>query len=332
MRIVLDAMGGDHAPAVPVAGAVAAARAYPDAEILLAGREEVIQAELSRHDTAGLPLQIVPASQVIEMHDHAAMAVRRKKDASIVVGVRLVREGQADAFVSAGHSGATMAAATLLLGRPPGVDRPALATVFPSLQGRFLFADVGATTDCRPEWLLQFARMGAVYAERVFGLSNPRVGLLSNGEEESKGDRLVQESHALLRQAAGLNFVGNVEPKDALLHNAVEVLIADGFVGNIMLKGTEAAAEMLLRMLREELTRTWSSKLAAALLRPAFRRVMARLDYREYGGALLLGLNGVAIIAHGRSDAQAIQNAIRVAREAVLKGAVEAVAEALKET
>lgn len=331
MRIALDAMGGDYAPRVPVAGAVEAARAY-GVEVLLVGREGKVGSELARHETAGLSLQIVPASEVIEMEEHAAMAVRRKRDSSVVVGTRLVRDGGADAFVSAGHSGATMAAATLLLGRATGVDRPALATIFPRREGVFFLADVGATTDCRPKYLLQFARMGVVYAERVYGLKRPRVGLLSNGEEETKGDRLVQEAHALLRQAGDLRFVGNVEPKDALIAGAAEVVIADGFVGNIVLKSTEAAAEFLLGLMREELTRTLWSKLVAALLRPAFRRIRAHLDYSEYGGALLLGLRGVAIIAHGRSDARAVQNAIRVARDAVAQGAVEEVARAMERT
>ncbi|MBN1483767.1 MAG: phosphate acyltransferase PlsX [Chloroflexia bacterium] len=330
MRIVLDAMGGDHAPGIPVAGAVAAARAY-ELEIVLVGREEEVRAELSRHDTAGLSLPIVHAPDVIEMHDHAAMAVRRNKDSSIVRGVYLVRDGEAEAFVSAGHSGAVMAAATLVLGRLPGVERPALATAFPHPSGTFLLVDIGANTDCRPEYLLQFAYMGAVYAEGVFGLRNPRIALIANGEEESKGDRLVQQAHALLREAPGLHFVGNVEPKDMLLHNAAEVVVADGFVGNMVVKSTEAAAALFETLLREELSRSFWSKLGAGLfLRPAFRRVKARLDYREYGGALLLGLRGVTIIAHGRSDAYAIQNAVRVACESVSCGAVEAVAQALQ--
>ncbi|MGC8874718.1 MAG: phosphate acyltransferase PlsX [Chloroflexia bacterium] len=326
MRIVVDAMGGDYAPREVVAGAVEAARLYGE-EIVLVGREEEVRAELARHGSAELAL--VHAPEVIAMDEHPAMAVRRKGDSSIVVGMRMVRDGQAEAFVSAGNSGAVMAAATWLLGRIPGVERPALASVFPSRAGFFLVADIGANTDCRPEYLLQFARMASAYAQHVLHRPHPRVALLANGEEETKGDRLVQEAYALLRQATDLNFAGNIEPKDALA-GAVDVVIADGFVGNIFLKSTEATAETLLGMLREELTRSVWSRLPAALLRPAFRRLRHRLDYREYGGALLLGLKGIAVIAHGRSDARAICNAVRVARESVLQGAVEAIARALQ--
>ena len=328
MRIALDAMGGDLAPQSPVAGAVEAARAY-GVEILLVGPEEVVREEVARHDTSGLSLPIVHAPEVIAMDEHAAQAVRRKGDSSIVVGMRLVRDGQAQAFVSAGHSGAIMAAATLILGRLPGVERPALATPFPSRKGFFLFLDAGANTDCRPEYLLQFARMGAIYAEKVYGLARPRVALLSNGEEESKGDRLVREAHALLRQASDLNFLGNIEPKD-MLAGAADVVVADGFVGNLVMKSAEAVAEMLLGTLRQELARSPLTRLPALFLIPAFRRVRARLDYSEYGGALLLGLRGIAITAHGRSNPRAIRNAIRVAREAVLQQAVEAMAGALR--
>ncbi len=328
MRIVLDAMGGDYIPQVPVAGAVEAARAFGD-EILLVGPEPEIQAELARHDAAGLPLQLVHAPEVIAMDEHAAMAVRRKKDSSISVGMRLVRDGQADAFVSAGHSGAVMAAAILILGRLPGVHRSPLATIFPNSKGWHVLTDIGANTDCRPEYLVQFAYMGAAFAEKVHGLTRPRVALLANGEEDTKGDRLVQEAHALLRQETELNFIGNVEPKE-MLAGAADVVVADGFVGNMMIKGTEAVAELILGLMREEFTRTLSTKIKAALLRPALRRVKRRLDYSEYGGGLLLGLKGVVIIGHGRSNAAAIRNAIRLAREAVEQGTVPAIAQSLK--
>jgi glycerol-3-phosphate acyltransferase PlsX len=327
MRIALDAMGGDFAPEVPVAGAVEAARTY-GADILLIGRESAVRTELDRHRTDHLPLHIVHTPQVIDSHEHPAMAVRRKKESSIVVGMRMVRDGKADAFVSAGHSGATMVAATLILGRAPGVERAALSTAMPSRKGLYLLADAGANTDCRPEYLLQFGHMAAVYAEKVYDIAHPRVGLLSNGEEETKGDQLVQEAHALLQAAPNLNFVGNAEPKE-IFAGAVDVVVADGFAGNIFLKTTEAVGEVLLGLLREELTRTPLRKLAAASLRPAFRSAMAPLDYSEYGGALLLGLNGVAIIGHGRSNAKAVLNAVRVARLAVLKGAVDAVSQAI---
>lgn len=329
MRIALDAMGGDHAPAVVVAGAVEAARRY-GGEILLVGPEALVAAELAGHDTAGLGLSIVHAPEVIEMSEHPAMAVRRKRASSIVVGNRLVRDGQAEAFVSAGNSGACMAASTLILGRLPGIERPTLAAVFPSLHGLFVLADAGANTDCKPEYLVQFATMGAVYARKVLGIANPRVGLVANGEEATKGDRLVQEAHALLKQACGLNFVGNVEPKE-MLAGAVDVAVADGFVGNLVMKSAEAAAEMLVSLLRQELTRSLATRVPAALLRSAFRRLRARMDYSEYGGAPLLGLKGVSILAHGRSDARAICNAIHVARQVVAGGTQEAIAQALTE-
>ncbi len=327
MRIVLDAMGGDHAPQVTVAGAVAAAREY-EIEVVLVGPEAEVRAELAHHDTAGLSLPIVHAPETIGMDEHPAMAVRRKKDSSIVVGMRLVRDGQAAAFVSAGNTGACMAAALFILGRLPTVERAPLATVFPTKQGFFVFTDTGANTDCRPEYLVQFATMAAVYAERVYGRPNPRVALLANGEEDTKGDKLVQEAHALLKRAAGLNFIGNVEPKE-MLAGAADVVVVDGFPGNLAMKTAEATADMIMGLLREELTRTAFFKLLAAMLRPAFRRVKARMDYSEYGGALLLGLQGAVVIAHGRSNAQAIKNALRVANEAVAKGAVQAIAQAL---
>lgn len=329
MRLVLDAMGGDYAPQVTVAGAVAAAREY-GMEVVLVGPHEAVRAELARHDAAGLSLPIVHASEVIGMDEHPAMAVRRKKDSSIAVGMRLVRDGQAEAFVSAGNTGACMAAALFTLGRLPAVERAPLATVFPTKQGFFVFTDTGANIDCRPEYLVQFAYMAAVYAERVYGRANPRVALLANGEEETKGDKRVQEAHALLKKAAGLNFVGNVEPKE-MLAGAADVVVVDGFPGNLVMKTAEATAEMIMGLLREELTRTAFFKVLAALLRPAFRRVKARMDYSEYGGALLLGLQGAVVIAHGRSNAHAVKNALRVAGEAVAQGAVQAIAQALAE-
>jgi glycerol-3-phosphate acyltransferase PlsX len=328
MRIVLDAMGGDYAPEAAVAGGVAAAREF-GIEVVLVGQQEHVQRELARYDTAGLALPIVHAEEVIAMDEHPAMAVRKKKDSSIVVGMRMVRDGQAEAFVSAGHTGACMAAGLFVLGRLPAVERAPLATVFPSRTGRpFILTDIGANTDCRPEYLLQFATMAAVYAERVYGLANPRIALLANGEEDTKGDKLVQETHALLKKAPTLNFVGNVEPKE-MLAGAADVVVADGFPGNLTMKTAEAVADMILGLLRQELTASFWTKIAAALLRPAFRRVRARMDYSEYGGALLLGLKGAVVIAHGRSNARAVTSAIRVAHQAVAEGAVTAIAQSL---
>lgn len=323
MRIALDAMGGDHAPVVTVAGAVAAARRL-GVGVLLVGARPVIEAELAKHQTAGLDLTIIEASETIGMDEHPAQAVRRKPNNSISVATRLVKEGQAAAVVSAGNSGAVLAAALFVLGRIKGIDRPAIATVFPCTGGQVLLIDVGAITDPDPANLVQFAQMGDIYLRAVFGVAQPRIGLLSNGEEPTKGSKLVQETHALLRQQPGLTFIGNVEGKDVPAGLA-DVVVCDGFAGNVLIKTAEGVASYIRQVLREEVTRTPWHKLLALGLRGAFRRVGARLDYAEFGGAPLLGVEGVVIIAHGRSNARAIENAIRVARQAAEQGTVAAI-------
>lgn len=353
MRIVLDAVGGDYAPEQPVRGAVLAARAL-GCTVILVGPEARLRAELSRYPTDGLDLPIVDAPDVIGMDEHPSQAIRRKDRSSHVVGLRMVRDGAADAFVSAGHSGATMAGATLILGRIRGIERPALASIFPALDRPFLLLDVGATTDCKPEYLLQFAQMGSTYAERALGIPAPRVALLANGEEPSKGDHLVQEAHALLR-ASALNFVGNAEPKDALVGGVCDVLVCDGFVGNLFIKQAEAVTKLTQELITQELRRGLPRGLAAGLLPAALLAALSRGrarwagllgafgagpallssllvppllevrrtgDYRSYGGAPLLGLRGVAIIAHGKSDANAVMNAIRRAKETVERRAM----------
>jgi phosphate acyltransferase len=360
VRIVLDASGGDRAPGETVAGAVLAARAL-GCTIVLAGPERAIRAELAKHRADRLAIEIVDAPEVIEMGEHPAQAVRRKTRSSHVVGLRMVRDGQADAFVSAGHSGATMAAATLILGRIRGIERPALAILFPAREKMFLLLDIGANTDCKPEYLLQFAQMGSIYAERALGYANPRVALLANGEEAGKGDRLVQATYPLLRDS-GLNFVGNVEPKDALLGSACDVLVCDGFVGNMFIKQAQAVVKLALALAQDETRRGLAGRLAlgliptaalaafgqgaarwagllgtfcaapvvlASLLVPPLRRVRRKADYRYYGGGPLLGVKGVAIIAHGRSDAAAVAMAIRQAHDAVERGAVTSIADVI---
>jgi glycerol-3-phosphate acyltransferase PlsX len=328
MRIALDAMGGDDAPVSPVAGAVLAAREYPDITIVLIGREDVVRAELRKHDLAGgleSRLPIVNATEVVEMEEHPAQAVRTKKDSSVVVGLNLLKKGEADAFVSAGHSGATMAYATIgSPGRIKGVKRPALATVFPAKTGPILLLDVGANTEVEPEYLVQFAQMGAIYAQKVLGQANPRIGLLSNGEEDTKGNQLVMNTFPLLKQTPGLNFKGNVEGKDMLDGN-YDVVVTDGFTGNVVLKTTEGVASMILKIIREELTSNLVSKLLALGLRPAFGKVRERMDYEKYGGAPLLGVNGIVIITHGRMKPEGIKNAIRVAGETFKNGTTEAI-------
>src|SRR6266550_1815234 len=303
-------MGGDHAPAEIVKGAAQAAREY-GLDISLVGLPQVVQPLLDSHPR----LQIVPCTQVIAMDEHPAQAVRSKPDSSMNVCARMCKEGRADGWTSAGNSGAIMAAALLIQGRIRGVDRPALGSIVPTQEGFAYFLDVGANVDSKPEYMTQFAMMGAVYAREMLGRAQPRVGLLSNGEEEGKGDERVRETARRLRGTLP-GFVGNVEPKDIYGARA-DVVVADGFVGNVAIKMAEATAEFLFRNLREEIPRTMTGKLGGLLIRPGVRQIRARMDWREFGGAPLLGIDGVAVVAHGRSDARAMKNAIRVTREAV---------------
>jgi glycerol-3-phosphate acyltransferase PlsX len=328
MKIVVDAMGGDHAPAVVVDGAVQAARDL-GLEIILVGRREAVQAELDKHDTTGLDLTLHQASQVIEMDEHPAAAVKAKKDSSMIVGMELIKRNEADAFVTAGNSGGALAAALFRLGRIRGIKRPALSSVFPSQtpQGHCFILDIGANADCKPEYLLQFAIMGSIYAERVLGVPSPRVAIVSNGEEEGKGNQLVQETVPLLK-ASGLHFVGNAEGKD-VPWGLADVVVTDGFTGNVMIKLSEGVAKFLLDVLKEEITSRSVSKVGGLLAKPAFDEVKRRLDYREYGGAPLLGVDGVVIVGHGRSDALAVRNAIRVAAQTVENGVLEAITQGI---
>ena len=324
MKIAVDAMGGDHAPSLVVAGAVQAARDL-GIEIVLVGQQDVVQAEVSKHEATGLPVTIHHASQVIEMDEHPAAAVKAKKDSSMVVGMDLVKQHEADAFFTAGNSGGALAAALFRLGRIRGILRPSLSTIFPSLtpSGFCFLLDIGANADCKPEYLLQFAIMGSIYAERVLGVTNPRVAIVSNGEEEGKGNQLVQDTVPLLR-ASRLNFVGNAEGKD-IPWGIADVVVTDGFTGNVIVKLAEGVSKLILDILRQELTSRPITKLGALLAKPAFGSLRRRLDYREYGGAPLLGVDGVVIVGHGRSDAKAIRNGIRVAAQAVENGILEAI-------
>jgi phosphate acyltransferase len=332
VHMALDAMGGDSAPAETISGAVQAAREY-DIGIHLVGKEDVIRAELAKHDISGLDLPIVHTDEAITMDEHPATAVRRKKHASMILALELVRDGQALGAVSAGNSGAMLAASLFTLKRIPGVDRPALGGVYPIVAGTgvCLIIDMGANTDCKPEYLQQFALMGSIYMERIFDLHAPRVGLLANGEEETKGNQLVVETHQLLRANAatlGINFIGNIEGRDIPVGGA-DVIVCDGFVGNVALKVSEGLAESLIKLLRTQMTNSLPNKLAAAILKPSLRKAFKRLDYAEYGGVPLLGVNGSAIVAHGRSNAKAIKNALRVARQAAETGVVHAIADGL---
>jgi len=327
VRVALDAMGGDNAPGEVVLGAIQAAREL-SMGVYLVGREDAIRAELAKHDTSGLDLPIVHTDEFIEMDEHPVSAVRKKKNASMTLALQLVRDGSALGAVSAGNSGAMMAASLFTLKRIEGVDRPALGTVFPTRDGVSFVLDVGANTDCKPEYLQQFALMGSIYMERIFSVASPRVGLLANGEEETKGNELVIQTHQLLKAHAetlGINFIGNVEGREIPTGGA-DVVVCDGFVGNVVLKLSEGLAETLLGMLRTQMTSSLLNKLAAAILQPGLRKVFRRMDYAEYGGVPLLGINGSAIVSHGRSNAKAIKNALRVARQTSETDVVGAIA------
>jgi len=313
MRIVVDAMGGDGAPAVEVEGAaVALAEGAPDLEIRLVGDEEKVRGEMARLGVGGeRRLSVVHAPERIEMGEDPARQVRRRKGSSIAVATRLLHDREADGLVSAGNTGAVVASSLLTLGRIPGVRRPGIATFLPSPTGGAVLLDVGANSDCTPQHLVQFAVMGTIFARRVLGRPDPKVGLLNIGEESSKGNRLVQTTYPLLAEGP-LNFVGNVEGRD-IFRGGVDVVVCDGFVGNVVLKFSESVIHLLKHMVREEIGDGLRSKLGALLLRPVFRSLSQQLNYEEYGGAPLLGIDGVVIIAHGSSSARAIASAVRVA-------------------
>src|SRR5438309_4021354 len=316
--IAVDAMGSDRAPKTEVEGAILACR-HDGVEVLLVGREPEIREELNREierhpSVSNLPIDVVHATEVIGMGEKAANAVRSKRDSSMRVGLRLVREGRAAGFVTAGNTGAAMATAKMVLGALPGVDRPALAAVFPTSAGKAaILLDVGANVDCKAQHLQQFAIMGEIYSRSIFGIQRPRVGLLSIGEEEGKGNELTREAYTLLRQLP-LNFAGNVEGRD-LYNGNVDVIVCDGFIGNVALKVSEGLVTTVRFLLKESLKSTISSQVGFLLSRRAFDDFKKRLDYAEYGGAPLLGLKGVCIVGHGSSNATAMKNAIRVAAQ-----------------
>ncbi len=304
-------MGGDHAPAPIVDGAVAAAR-HLGGSIILVGPRDRLEAELARHDDArALAIRVVDAPEVVGMHESPAAALRRKPGASIRVAVDEVAGGRAAAVVSAGNTGATVMAAYAALGLLPGVQRPALATAIPTKAARAVLLDVGANAECRPAHLLHFAVMGSVYAQLALGIPQPRVGLLSIGEEETKGNELTREAHQALKEAP-VHFIGNVEARDVYA-GVADVIVCDGFTGNVALKISEGLAEMVETLLREELSSTFSTRVGYLLSLRAFRRFRKRVDYSEYGGAPLLGVGGVVIVAHGHSSAKAVRNAILLA-------------------
>jgi len=315
MNIALDAMGGDHAPQAIVAGAIQAARQY-GITISLVGQPDQIKTELANHGTTGLNLPIIPATEVIEMGDSPTQAVRAKEDSSMVVACRLVREQKAQAFVTAGNTGGALTAGILHIGRTKGILRPALMSAFPTYSGICTLLDIGANSDVRPEYLPQFAIMGSLYCQHILGIANPRVSILSNGEEEGKGNQLVTKAYELLVETSGINFQGNIESQE-VIEGKADVVVTDGFTGNIFIKTAEATVRLMQRTLGEELMRGPISSVGAFLSKAGFQRMKARLDDSEYGGAVLLGLSAPVIVGHGHSDPSAVRHAIRLAKETI---------------
>ncbi len=327
-RVILDAMGGDNAPQASCLGAVEALRNDPELMITLAGTMSAIAPHLDTADDVRGRLSVLDAPDVIDNHEAPALAIRQKKKSPIVIGMLALRAGDADAFVSAGSTGAVLVGGMLRLGRIPGIERPALAPLMPGAKGQYLLIDCGANVDCRPEWLVQFALMGDAYMRRVMGLDSPRIGLVNNGAEEEKGSQLYSQAHQLLKKAP-LNFVGNIEGR-YIPADLADVIVCDGFDGNIILKYTEGLAAALMGIIKRELTADAVSKLGALLARNAFRRVKKKMDYTEVGGAPLLGVQGAVVKAHGSSDAHAFASAVRQAVQMVRGGVAEAIEQALR--
>ncbi len=313
MRIAVDVMGGDHAPQALVEGALQALKRFDDIELLLIGQQEKIKKYVKRSLTK---IEIIHASEIIEAHEEPVRAVRRKRDASIVKAVQLVKEKKADACISAGNTGAYMTAGLFVIGRLPGIERPALVSMLPTVDGTPVLAlDVGANVDAKPSHLVQYARMGNLYAQKILGISKPSIGLLNVGTEDTKGNELMRQTFSLLKQS-DLYFLGNVEARE-IPFGVADIIVCDGFSGNVVLKSTEGTAQAVFSLLKKELNRSLPSRLAALTLKSGLRRMKSLLDYTEYGGAPLLGLNGICIKAHGSSNAKAIENAVRQARNFV---------------
>ncbi|KWT79593.1 phosphate acyltransferase PlsX [Candidatus Magnetominusculus xianensis] len=314
MKIALDAMGGDNAPGVNVEGALLAVAEYDDISVELIGDSDVLLKRLKavkRYDEKRITVR--HASEVVDMDEATSQALRKKKDSSIRVAVDMVKKGEAAAVVSAGHSGVAMATALTVLKKAPGVDRPAIAVLMPTVKGRFLLIDAGANVDCKPDNLLQFALMGSAYFKAVYGIEEPKVSLMSIGEEDTKGNELTKEVFKLLK-TANINFTGNIEGKDVFTGLA-DVVVCDGFIGNTILKVSEGLAEAIMKMLKAEISGRFASKLGYLMMKPAIKGFKRRTDYDESGGAPLLGINGTCIICHGRSTSKAIKNALKVANQ-----------------
>jgi glycerol-3-phosphate acyltransferase PlsX len=328
MRIVLDAMGSDTHPGPEVQAAIQAAGEFAE-KIYLVGHEALVRPLLQGSPAELSKIELIHAPEVLKMEDKPAENARRKSQNSMAIGMDLIKEGKAQAFVTAGNTGGAMANALFRLGRIRGVKRPALTAMFPVRSGYCVVTDIGANAECKPEYLLQFAVMGSVYAEKVMGVKNPRVGLLSNGEEAGKGNLLVKEAYPLLAQS-GLNFIGNVEGKE-LFGGQADVVVTDGFTGNILLKSSEAVAKLITEVLREKLMASTRTKIGGLLARPAFNEIRKMLDPGEIGAAPLLGIDGLVFVGHGRSDGRALYNAIRIARQAVAADLLNAMSQAIQE-
>lgn len=334
-RIAIDAMGGDYAPKEIVEGAVWAAMDY-DVQIELVGKEDAIKRELKKIRRYGirsnrggffkktirvnldnLDIKITHAQEIIEMDEAPGQAIRKKRKSSIVLAVNAVATGSSDAVVAAGSTGAAMASALFGLGRLPGIERPAIATTLPTMKKPLVLLDVGANSSCTPEMLYQFAVMGSTFAKQVYGYENPKVGILNIGEEASKGNELVVQTYKMLEESKdGINFIGNIEGKE-IFYGDCDIIVCDGFVGNVALKIIEGSSTMLFKMIKEEFTQDLASKFIGFLARPFMKKIYSRINYEEFGGALLLGVKGITVISHGRSTSYAIKNAVRVAKEAV---------------
>lgn len=323
MKIVIDAMGGDHAPFVTVQGAVEAVKNY-DVNIILAGNQPMIENELQKYDYPKDKIEIIHCSEEITNEDKPVVSIRKKKDSSMVVGLKLVKDKKADAIISAGNSGALLAGGLLVLGRIKGIDRPALAPVYPTTKGISVLIDAGANADCKPKNFLEFGVMGSIYAEKILGIEKPKVCTVNIGIEEEKGNELVKEAHELCKEGP-FNFHGNVEARD-IPSGYADVIVCDGFTGNVILKLTEGLASSIFGLLKEEFVKTTVRKLGALLLKSGLKDFKKRFDYTEYGGAPFLGVNGVLIKAHGSSDGNAIKNAVRQAIKFVNNNVIEDIA------
>lgn len=311
MKIAIDGMGGDNAPVAVVQGAIDALKEYDNIELYITGPEELINAELEKYTYSKEKINVIDAKEVISPNEHPVMALRKKKDSSIVKALELVKDGVCDAIISGGSTGAFLAGCTLTIGRIKGVERPALAPIMPGRHGSFMIVDVGANVDCKPQFLVQFAKMGKIYYEKVFDIKNPSIGLINIGEEEEKGNELTKAAFKLLKEEKNINFKGNVEPREIPVGNT-NVLVCDGFVGNTALKMYEGSAASILGIIKDEVLKSSiTSKLGILLLKPVLKNCLKKFDYKEYGGAPFLGVNGICIKAHGSSDGKAFKNAIR---------------------